>query len=248
MTKRSSSRTAKGIEENPAIGEGLDLQDQENQKVSSFAVGMGFYKLFWVFFIGCFLGVILEMVWCVLKNHVVESRTGLIYGPFNLVYGIGALVITVALHWLAKKSDLWIFVGGAVIGAAFEYLCSCVQEMMFGTVSWEYSAMLFNLNGRINLLYSVFWGILALLWVKVLYPRMSDLIEKIPNKVGRPLTWFLLVFMVFNTVMSGLAVYRMSQRYEGIPAHGPVAEYFDRHYPDERMDIIYPNMNFVDKP
>ncbi|MBQ8333199.1 MAG: hypothetical protein IJX93_05440, partial [Clostridia bacterium] len=57
----------------------------------SFAHGLNFYKLFWVFTIGCFIGVVIETFWCLLRYRKLESRKGLVWGPFNLVYGFGAL-------------------------------------------------------------------------------------------------------------------------------------------------------------
>lgn len=56
--------------------------------VKSFAHGLNFYKLFWIFFVGCFLGVVIETLYCLVTRHRFESRQGLIYGPFNLVYGL----------------------------------------------------------------------------------------------------------------------------------------------------------------
>ncbi len=212
---------------------------------SPFAKGLNFYKLFWIFFIGCFLGVVIEILWCLLTRHHYESRQGLIYGPFNLVYGFGALAMTLALYWLRRKRDSWIFLGGMVIGGAFEYLCSWVQEFFLGTVSWDYHEMPFNLNGRINLLYSIFWGILALLWLKAILPFLESWIEKLPNRMGKILTWVLLVFMLANTLISACAVARMSQRHQNIPASGVIDAFLDKHYDDERLTKIYPNMMFV---
>ena len=211
----------------------------------SFANGLNFYKLFWVFFIGCFIGVVIETIWCLITRHKLESRSGLIYGPFNLVYGFGALFMTVGLNWLAKKRDSWIFLGGFLIGSVFEYLCSLFQEGVFGTVSWEYSSMPFNINGRINLLYSIFWGILALLWIKGIYPWMSKWIERIPNRIGIILTWFLLVFMIFNSFISAAAVYRHTQRCKGDMADSGFEEFLDRNYPDELINKVYPNMIYL---
>lgn len=223
------------------------LKSRNDTNNQSFAHGLNFYQLFWIFFIGCFLGVVVETIWCLLTRHHYESRTGLIYGPFNLVYGFGALFMTLGLNWLSKKRDAWIFLGGVIIGSTFEYLCSWVQETLFGTVSWQYDKMPFNLNGRINLLYSLFWGALALLWVKGIFPLMCKLISKIPNAIGKPLTWVLLVFMIFDSAISGLAVARMSTRREGVPAATAVEEFLDRHYPDERLRKIYPNMVYVEE-
>ena len=63
--------------------------DYRERQEAHFAQGMTFYKLFWVFFIGCFAGVVLETIYCLIQRGHYESRVGLIYGPFNLVYGIG---------------------------------------------------------------------------------------------------------------------------------------------------------------
>ena len=127
-----------------------------------FAHGLNFYKLFWVFFLCCFLGVVIETIFCWIASGRLSQRTGLVWGPFNLIYGIGAVLLTVCLHPFIGKSDRWIFIGGSIIGGAFEYFCSWLQETVLGTVSWDYTGYPFNLNGRINLLYCLFWGALAL--------------------------------------------------------------------------------------
>lgn len=51
----------------------------------SFASGLNFYKLFWIFLIGSFFGVVAETLWCFIVQHKFEIRWGLIYGPFNPV-------------------------------------------------------------------------------------------------------------------------------------------------------------------
>lgn len=220
--------------------------DAAERKLRHFAQGASFYKLFWVFFIGCFVGVVVEIIWCMITKGHYESRTGLIYGPFNLVYGFGAALLSACLYRFRNRSKIFSFAGGLITGSVVEYVCSWVQEMIFGTTSWDYSNLPFNLNGRICLLYSVFWGILGVMWIKDIYPRMSRWILKIPNKLGKGLTWALLAFMIFNTVMSGLTVLRWTNRREGVPAANGFERYLDRHYPDERMQKIYANMIFPD--
>lgn len=214
----------------------------------SFATGVGFYKLFWVFFIGCFVGVVIEVLFCIfVTEHRYESRQGLIYGPFNPVYGFGAVAMTLVLYLFRKKSETWIFLVGAIIGAIFETLCSVYQEYFLGTVSWDYSDSKFSLmGGRTDLVYAVFWGILAVIWIKFIYPFMSKWIEKIPNKVGIILTWILFVFMVFDCVISCMAVDRMVKRYNGTADDTAVGRFLDEHYPDEFLLQVYPNMIFTE--
>ena len=136
---------------------------------------------------------------------------------------------------------------GAIIGAIFETLCSVYQEYFLGTVSWDYSGSKYSLmGGRTDLVYAVFWGILAVVWIKLLYPFMSKWIEKIPNKVGVILTWILFVFMVFDCVISCMAVDRMVKRHNGTAESTAVGNFLDDHYPDEFLLTIYPNMIFTD--
>lgn len=222
------------------------IESAYRKNPTSFAGGFNFYKLFWVFFAGCFIGVILEMGFCFITKGYVESRAGLVYGPFNPVYGFGAVLMTLGLFKLYRQRDLWIFLGSMIIGGGFEFLCSLFQELVFGTVSWEYSNTAYNIGGRTNLLFSFMWGVLGLLWVKEMYPRLSKLIEKIPNKIGVPLTWVLVVFMIFNMMVSSLAVNRQKERRQGIPASDIVDQIMDQQFPDERLKKIYPNMIVVD--
>lgn len=219
--------------------------EREERRIRHFAQGLNFYKLFWIFFIGSFLGVVVETIWCILTRGQYESRVGLLFGPFNLVYGFGALALAIGLYWLRTKRDALILLGGAVIGSGVEYVCSWVQERMFGSHSWDYSQMPLNVNGRISLLYSLFWGFLAIWWVKDIFPLLSRWILKIPNRVGKPLTWALCLFMLVNTVMSGYAVTRWVERQQDLPATDEMEEWMDAHYPDNRMKKIYANMEFI---
>ena len=208
-----------------------------------FAHGLNFYKLFWMFFLCCFLGVVIETVFCWVVSGHLTQRTGLVWGPFNLISGIGAVLLTMCLRPFIGKSDRWIFVGGSVLGGAFEYFCSWLQETILGTVSWDYSGYPFNLNGRINLLYCLFWGALALVWIKEIYPWLNGFIERNISKVyGLTLTWILIVFMLANSLVSGAAVLRQAQRYDGIPATSGWQQLMDKQYPDERLAKIYPSM------
>lgn len=204
-------------------------------------------NLFWVFFICCFLGVVLETVFVWVRTGQYMQRTGLVWGPFNLIYGTAAVLMTLSLRYFQGKNDRWIFVGGAVIGGAFEYFCSWLQETVTGTVSWDYSEIAFNLNGRINLLYCFFWGILSIVWVKELYPRITALIQRyLNNRWGQAMAWVLAAFMLANSLVSGGAVLRMAQRYEGVPASSSWQSAMDRHFPDERLQRIYPSMVHTD--
>lgn len=216
-----------------------------NSKKRSFASGMNFYKLFWVFFIGSFLGVLVETLWCVIVQHKFEIRWGVIYGPFNPIYGFGAVIMTICLNKLKFLKDRWIFLICMIIGASFEFLCSLLQEKVFHTTSWDYSEVDYNFNGRTSILFAFFWGILGLVWLKDTYPRISKFVEKIPSKLGISLTWILFIYMIFNLTISSLAVWRQTQRAKGIKAESSIAVFLDENYTDEFLNTMYPNMVII---
>lgn len=218
--------------------------DLDESRSAHFAKGMNLYKLLLICFIGSFLGVVIELLWCLFKNGYLESRSGLVYGPFNLLYGAGAVTLTVCLYRFRNRGSWISFLGGMLVGSVVEYLCSFGQETLFGSRSWDYSEMPFNINGRICLLYSVFWGVLGVFWIKNIYPRMAKWILKIPNRAGKIITWVLTVFFLFNAVMSCLSMYRWSQRVTGAEPSNAFWEWMDERFPDERMERIYANMEF----
>lgn len=209
------------------------------QKEEAFARGICFKKIFWLFMIGCVFGCVFEMV-----NHFIHygdwvSRRGLIYGPLNPVYGLGLVFFVIFLSKI--KNPALIFLGGMLLGGGCEYLCSLVQEKVFGTLSWDYSHQLFNIGGRTSLKYMFIWGVLALLVMRIVYPFLSNLIEKMPVKTGNILTAILIVFMVANIIISVTACLRQSERAKGMEPSNKVEVFLDKHYPDKRLNTIFQN-------
>lgn len=208
----------------------------------TFARGLCLDKLFWVFLVSSVLGAGIEMVFCRVTGGVWMNRSSLLYGPFSVVWGLGAVVLTVVLQQLDDKPDRYVFLSGCVLGGVYEYLCSVFTELVFGTVFWDYSHMPLNLGGRINLLYCIFWGLLAVLWLRVLYPPMERTIEKLPPLAGKITTWVLIALMLCNCALTGAAMLRYTDRRGDAPSRGIVESFLDERYPDRYMEERWPNM------
>ena len=238
LGSRLEARVARRMEQAyPLI---LEVSEQfGRQKV--FAGGCGFYKLFWLFLIGAFLGDVVETIFCRLTAGVWMSRSSLVWGPFSIVWGLAIAAATALLYKDREKPDRHLFIIGTVLGGAYEYICSVFTELVFGKVFWDYSKIPFNLGGRINLLYCFFWGIAAVIWIKNLYPLFSGWIEKIPVLWGYILTWTLAVFMAVNIAVSSMALIRYDLRAEGKPPKNSVESIIDERFDDARMEKIYPN-------
>ncbi len=220
------------------------------QKSGTFAEGCGFYKLFWMFFIGAVVGDLFETVYCRISMGWWMSRSSLVWGPFSLIWGGAIMLATMLLYKDRNKPDRYIFLVGTVLGGAYEYVCSVLSELVFGRVFWDYSEIPFNLGGRINLLFCFFWGIAAVAWIKWLYPFFSGLIEKIPVLWGYIITWILILFLVVDMAVSGLAMIRYDRRSRGLEPKAAWEEVMDKYFDDARMEKIYPNAkkNIGDPP
>lgn len=204
-----------------------------------------FYQTMMVFTICSIVGFIVETVWCLLKNRHYESRKSLLYGPFSVVYGIGGTLLTVALRPFRTASDLIVFTVAFVTGTATEYICSFCQERIWGTVSWDYSNFPMNIHGRVCLLYSVFWGVLGILWNKHMMPFFAAFAELFPVRWYTVLSWVFFWVFLIDALLSAVAVGRMCERIRGVPANDPIRRYFDRRYPDEKLKKVYANMKFI---
>lgn len=216
-------------------------QNENKKERRPFAPGLCFSKLVWVFLISCVVGFLVETMWCYIRHGYIESRQSLVNGPLSVAYGMGAVVLTMALYKF-RNSQWWkIFLVSFVVGTVTEYICSLGQELVFGSVAWDYSNVPLNINGRVCLLYSVFWGILGIAWIKLIYPPMAKLIGKLPIKLGKVLTWAFIIFFIFDAILSASAALRMDQRDKGAAPRNAFECYLDEHFDDARMHRIYAN-------
>ena len=211
-------------------------------KKQRFAEGVSVTKLIWVFLICALLGDLIETVWVRLVSDIWMSRSSVLYGPFSVVWGLGAVLLTVVLTPLAKKNDRYVFLGGFLLGGTYEYMASVFTELVFGQVFWDYSDMPLNIGGRTNVLFMFFWGLLSVVWIKILYPALSKVIERIPRLTGTILTWVLTVLMIIDILLSGLAIGRYVERKNGTAEPTAIGSFLDEQYPDELVEWVWANM------
>ncbi len=206
-----------------------------------FAEGLCFKKLFFVFLVGSVIGTIYEDILIYLQSGVWMRHRGVIYGPFNVIYGFGAALMCWFL--LRKKYNNWqIFGWSALLGGIVEFMLSYLQETFTQTTSWDYSGMFLNIDGRTTIPLMLVWGLMGLVLVKVIYPFLSYWIEKIPSQPGEIIYRILLVFMILNCLVSWTAIIRQTLRHNNIAPITPVGELYDEYYNDEFLEKYFPNM------
>lgn len=204
-----------------------------------------FLKIFVLFLIGSFFGYIIETIFAILKTGHFEVRQGLIYGPFIPVYGLGAIVFYGVLLYTQKPIKVFIF--SIIAGGLLEYICSFVQEKAFGSISWDYSGTFLNLHGRINLQYSIYWGLIGLFFLKLL-PFIEKIDLLIDNPKCRIIIYIIMAFMFIDIIISILALGRQYARCMGIEPQNSLDTFLDKHYTDEFIQKIYTNKVWVATP
>lgn len=186
--------------------------------------------LLWLFVIGAFLGDMVETVFCRVTAGVWMSRSSLVWGAVQRGVGVWRWCWQRCCCVRKDRSDRYLFAFGTVMGGVYEYVCSAVTELLFGTpCSGTTASSKFNLGGRINLLYCFFWGIAAVIWMRYGYPLVLRGMKKVRSRVRPWMTVLLAVFMAVNMLTSALALARYDARTEEGPKNS-IDMLLDAHF------------------
>lgn len=126
------------------------------------------------FLIYSFLGWCMETVYC----SVIERRwvaRGFLFGPICPIYGVGALIMAASGSLFVGQPVLF-YVVATVSMSAWEYFVGWFLEATTKMKYWDYSHHRFNLNGRISLFISLWWGALAYVIVYFVHPAIAGLV------------------------------------------------------------------------
>lgn len=133
------------------------------------------------FILYSFAGWVLESV-----SKTIEQKkfvnSGFLNGPFCPIYGFGAIIMLLSLNGLKNKPFL-LFVAAFFLLSIWEYLVGVFLEKTFKTKYWDYSHLKFNIQGRVCLKNSIFWGVLGVIFICFLHPFIESYIIKIPSSL-----------------------------------------------------------------
>ncbi len=200
-------------------------------------------KIFWIFVIGSMFGFFAEIIYGAVYTRTIIIRQGLVYGPFIQVYGMGAVVYYLLIRKVQEPKKA--FFSGMLMGGILEYLCSFFQEIIFGTISWDYSNLFLNINGRTSVVYCFYWGIIAVVFLKVIYPWIQKMDKYTHKKQVKIATVIVMIFMTIDIVLSCLAGIRQDERHRNIQPKNKIDVFIDNNYPDEFLNKIYNNKKEV---
>jgi len=137
-------------------------------------------------------------------------NSGFLAGPFCPVYGFGALLVLQSRQLVDGAASMVdpttrtvISIMLAIISTtALEYLTGTLLEKIFNCKWWDYSGERFNLQGRICLKYSVYWGILAYLMLEFIHPFLVRFANTVPMNVKYLLVGIIMPYFIFDLINS----------------------------------------------
>lgn len=200
-----------------------------------------FYHLVLLFIIGGLFGYFFETFFYLLKHGKFMNKQGLWFTIIKPIYGICLILMTLILFKLKDKSYLLIFILGILIGSSFEYIASLFQEYIFKTSTWDYKKMKGNLNGRINIYYSLIWGLFAVIWIKGIYPYYLKLFYKLYQiNIFKNLLKAIFLIIIFDLIFTSLIIKRYSERKRNIDAQNKIEIFLDKHISNKEFKKKYP--------
>ena len=200
-----------------------------------------FYDYFYIFIIGSVFGWIFEGIGSIVIDHLLLNHSALVLGPINAIYGFGACFLTLMLYKKQKANVLEIFLISVIGCSLLEYFMSWGMELVIGFPAWNYSKFFMNLNGRICLQYSLMWGVLGVVYIKYIFPLLQKFIEKINPKWGNIIMKILIIFLIFDIILTAFAVMRAHSFDKGIEPHNSFEKFLDNTFNRDYLKNMYGN-------
>ena len=225
-----------------------ETNENINKKKKITIMGLSVWRIMAYFVIYSVVGYIIETIFGIITKGVWESRQSFLYGPFCAIYGLGASIMIMFLHKYSKNYTR-LFIGGFIVGSIVEYLVSWIGESLLGVKWWDYSDMPLNINGRICVYFSIFWGFLALYLIASFNPRIDRLINWIKSKLSvkalETLTTTVTLVLLIDCIVTGIALsfflIRMVNDYDlNVPNKEIIVHKYEDIYKDEKLsNFIY---------
>ena len=142
----------------------------------------GFVTWILYFFAYGFVGWLWESGYVSVRKHK-WINSGFLNGPVIPVYGFSMTAVLAAVAPFSHNI-VYLYLISAVVVTVIEYITSWLMEKLFHARWWDYSNVPLNLQGRVALPISAFWGIGVVFIVKVVHPFVAQWVTHVNTTFG----------------------------------------------------------------
>lgn len=171
-------------------------------------------ELILYFLIYSFFGWVLEILYVSYHSKKLVNR-GFLFGPFLPIYGFGVLLFLTLLQPIYSYPLLF-FVGAIIITSSLEYLTGFIFEKFFKTTLWDYSNEDYNLNGRICLRISIYWGFLSTFFFYFIQPNISQFVSFILSKSSFYLPAIIFLYFIIDFIVTIISFFGLKKIFNNI--------------------------------
>lgn len=205
-----------------------------------------FRYLFVLFIVGCFLGMLVEGIYCLITKRQWEYHVTFLWGPFNAVYGAGAVGMYIISVLIQKKPIIIKFLAFALLGTVVEWLSGWIQENILHSVSWSYDFL--NIGRYISIPFTIAWGILGVLFVQFCVPFLQKkFLYKMKGRFWQPVIIVATVLMIINSAISLTVLARWGERSIDATPSNFIEKFVDKHYPSEELQSRFVEWRMLGK-
>ncbi len=171
-------------------------------------LGTDVYHLIAAFIIYSMLGWLVESIYMSFCNRKLTNR-GFGRGPFCPIYGFGGVVGYLVLSPL-RGHYIQLYIAGAFLATAFEYLVGRLMLKVFGEVWWDYREKPCNYQGIICLESTIAWGFYAIIIIMFLHGRILNFIDCWDSKTGERLCQLVLSVVTVDYLCRFYSIFKES--------------------------------------
>lgn len=132
-------------------------------------------------------------------------NAGFLFGPFVPLYGMGALFVLALGSLLEGDHPLVFIIAIGFVLTFLEYLIGFVSEKTLGLKLWDYSKNRFNLHGRVCLLFSVIWALMAYILAMLVHPHIALGVNSLDDRVAGNLAAAFIMYYVIDITASTIS-------------------------------------------
>lgn len=165
------------------------------------------FYIFYFFFYSA-IGWLIESIYCSVAAKKWINR-GFMTGPLCPIYGTGVMAMVILVGPLKKiampltlfgytlnMTPVVVCIAGMLVCDIVEFITSVLMEKLFHARWWDYSNKRFNIQGRICLGHTMYWGVGTLGVLYLVHPFVESIF------VNVPVSWIkialIVIFIVFT--------------------------------------------------